>query len=31
MKKIKFEIFGVEVQLPENAVRNDDYNSIRDN
>lgn len=26
MKKIKFVIFGVEVQLPENAVRNDNYN-----
>jgi len=26
MKKIKFNLFGVEVQLPENAVRNDNYN-----
>ena len=26
MKKIKFVIFGVEVQLPENAVQNDNYN-----
>jgi hypothetical protein len=26
MKKIKFNLFGVEVQLPENAVQNDNYN-----
>jgi len=25
-KKIKFNLFGVEVQLPENSVRNDNYN-----
>jgi len=26
MKKIKFNLFGVEVMLPENAVRTDNYN-----
>jgi len=26
MKKIKFNLFGVDVQLPENAIRTDNYN-----